>query len=118
MRAWLLGIFVVSACGRGTAQVPPPPTTTTTTTPIDRAAMVERVRAEMRMAWSAYVRHAWGHDELRPVTHAARDWYGGSLLITPVDALDTLVMMGLGDEAKAARALIDERLSFDQDITV
>lgn len=80
--------------------------------------MVERVRTEMRRSWSAYARHAWGHDELRPVTHTARDWYGAPLLITPVDALDTLIMMGLTDEANAARALIDERLSFDQDVTV
>src|SRR5262249_26037051 len=47
-----------------------------------------------------------------------RDWYGESLLITPVDALDTLVMLGLTEEASAARALIDAQLSFDKDITV
>jgi mannosidase alpha-like ER degradation enhancer 2 len=85
---------------------------------IDRAAMAERVRGELRRSWAGYVRYAWGHDELRPVTHTARDWYGAPLLITPVDALDTLVMLGLTDEAAAARALIDERLSFDQDVTV
>src|SRR5215510_739700 len=72
--------------------------------PIDRAAMAERVRDETRRSWNAYVRYAWGHDELRPVTHTARDWYGAPLLITPVDALDTLVMMGLSDEANAARS--------------
>jgi len=86
--------------------------------PIDRAAMAERVRDEARRSWAAYVRYAWGHDELRPVTLTARDWYGAPLLITPVDALDTLVMLGLSDEANAARTLIDERLSFDQDVTV
>ena len=85
---------------------------------VDRVAMAERVRDETRRSWAAYVRDAWGHDELRPVTHTARDWYGAPLLITPVDALDTLVVMGLADEANAARTLIDERLSFDQDITV
>lgn len=52
------------------------------------------------------------------MTHTARDWYGESLLITPVDALDTLVIMGLTDEASAARRLIDGRLSFDKDVTV
>jgi len=86
--------------------------------PIDRVVMAERVRDETRRSWAAYARYAWGHDELRPVTHTARDWYGTPLLITPVDALDTLVMLGLPDEANAARRLIDERLSFDQDITV
>jgi ER degradation enhancer, mannosidase alpha-like 2 len=86
--------------------------------PAERGAWVERVRAETRHAWSSYVKYAWGHDELRPVTHSARDWYGESLLITPVDALDTLVMLGLTDEAAAARKLIDETLSFDKDVTV
>ncbi|HMG56264.1 MAG TPA: glycoside hydrolase family 47 protein [Kofleriaceae bacterium] len=85
---------------------------------IDRAALVEQVRGELRRSWRGYAQYAWGHDELRPVSHTPRDWYGGSLLITPVDALDTLVMLGLRDEADAARRLIDERLSFDQDITV
>ena len=33
-------------------------------------------------------------------------WYGESLLMTPVDALDTLVVMGLKDEADDARELI------------
>jgi len=90
---------------------PPPPR-------LDRAALVERVREETRHAWAAYAKYAWGHDELRPMTQAPRDWYGESLLITPVDALDTLVMLGLGDEAAAARKLIDEQLSFDKDIVV
>ncbi|HET7505718.1 MAG TPA: glycoside hydrolase family 47 protein [Kofleriaceae bacterium] len=85
---------------------------------IDRVALAAQVRDETRWAWQAYVAYAWGHDELRPVTRTARDWYGGSLLITPVDALDTLLMMGLTEEAGAARALIDRELSFDQDITV
>lgn len=86
--------------------------------PADRAALVERVRQEARHAWAAYARYAWGHDELRPVSRTPRDWYGESLLITPVDALDTLVMLGLSDEAAAARRLIDEQLSFDKDIVV
>jgi hypothetical protein len=38
--------------------------------------------------------------------------------MTPVDALDTLVLMGLHDEADRARQLIDTTLSFDQDIFV
>jgi hypothetical protein len=79
---------------------------------------MEQVRGELRRSWAAYAKYAWGHDELRPMTHAPRDWYGGSLMITPVDALDSLLMLGLTDEAAAARKLIDEQLSFDQDVTV
>jgi mannosidase alpha-like ER degradation enhancer 2 len=76
------------------------------------------VRGMLRGAWAAYVRDAWGHDELLPVSHKPRDWHAGSLLITPVDALDSLIMLGLTDEANAARRLIETELRFDQDISV
>jgi hypothetical protein len=109
-----LVLCAAAACSAGSAPPGRPPAGA----PVDRAAMAERVRDATRRAWRAYVQDAWGHDELRPVSHTARDWYGEPLLITPVDALDTLVMMRLTDEAGAARALIDERLSFDRDITV
>ncbi|HEY6138004.1 MAG TPA: glycoside hydrolase family 47 protein [Thermoanaerobaculia bacterium] len=80
--------------------------------------LAERVRAELLFSWRAYEKYAWGHDELRPISKTARDWYGESLLITPVDALDSLILMGFDDEAAKARKLIDERLSFDKDISV
>lgn len=86
--------------------------------PIDRAAMQAKVRAEFLRSWKAYETYAWGHDELRPLSKEPRDWYGQSLLMTPVDSLDTLLLMGLHDEAEKARTLIDERLSFDKDISV
>lgn len=84
----------------------------------DRAALAIRVREELRRAWSGYERYAWGHDELKPVSRTAHDWYGASLLMTPVDALDTLLLAGLPDEASRAKALILERLSFDRDLSV
>jgi len=82
------------------------------------AALAERVRAELLFSWRAYEQYAWGHDELRPLSKTPRDWYGQSLLITPVDALDSLILMGFDDEAAKARKLIDETLSFDKDISV
>ncbi|HEY0479007.1 MAG TPA: glycoside hydrolase family 47 protein [Kofleriaceae bacterium] len=114
----LLGAAALGACGGPTTAPSAPTTAAAAPATIDRAALAERVRAELRASWHAYVTDAWGHDELRPVTHTARDWYGEPLLITPVDALDTLVMLGLTEEADAARRLIDERLAFDKDITV
>jgi mannosidase alpha-like ER degradation enhancer 2 len=86
--------------------------------PLDRAALAAQVRAEALFSWNAYVRYAWGHDELRPLSKAPRDWYGESLLMTPVDSLDTLLLLGLDEEAAKAKALIVDRLSFDKDITV
>ncbi len=82
------------------------------------AQLAERVRAEFLFSWHAYEQYAWGHDELRPVSKTPRDWYGQSLLMTPVDSLDTLILLGFHDEADKARKLIDEQLSFDKDISV
>jgi mannosidase alpha-like ER degradation enhancer 2 len=76
------------------------------------------VRREFVHAWSGYKRYAWGHDELLPLSKGYHDWYGHSLLMTPVDALDTMILMGLADDAREARELIDSTLSFDQDIYV
>jgi mannosidase alpha-like ER degradation enhancer 2 len=86
--------------------------------PVDRAELAARVRAELLFAWRAYEQHAWGHDELRPVSRTTKDWYGDSLLMTPVDSLDTLILMGFKDEAEKAKTLIVEKLSFDKDISV
>jgi mannosidase alpha-like ER degradation enhancer 2 len=85
---------------------------------VDRAALTAQVREELLHAWRGYERYAWGHDELKPVSRTARDWYGESLLMTPVDALDTLLLVGLKDEAGRAKALILEKLSFDKDVSV
>jgi hypothetical protein len=93
-------------------------TTFAATPPIDRAAMQAKVRAEFLYSWKAYEKYAWGHDELRPMSKQPRDWYGESLLMTPVDSLDTLLLMGFNDEADKAKTLIVDHLSFDKDISV
>lgn len=80
--------------------------------------MAERVKSEFLHAWNGYKQYAWGHDALLPLSNGAHDWYGESLLMTPVDALDTLLVMGLDQEADEARALIDSELSFDRDLDV
>src|SRR3954471_19775507 len=87
--------------------------------PLDKAELRARVRAEFKHAWDGYVRHAWGHDELRPKSRTPRDWYpGGTLLITPVDALDSLILLGFQADADKTREYIDTHLDFDQDIEV
>jgi mannosidase alpha-like ER degradation enhancer 2 len=77
-----------------------------------------RVRSEFLHAWNNYERYAWGHDALRPLSKTGHDWYGQPLLMTPVDALDTLILMKLDGEAAKARELIATNLSFDRDIYV
>jgi glycosyl hydrolase family 47 len=86
--------------------------------PATDAAMAEKVRQEFLHAWSGYKKYAWGHDELKPLSKSYHDWYGVSLYMTPVDALDTLILMGLKQEADETRELIAKNLSFTQDIYV
>jgi mannosidase alpha-like ER degradation enhancer 2 len=86
-------------------------------TPAD-AALADSVRAEFLHSWNAYKQYAWGHDALRPLSKAPRDWYAVSLCMTPVDAFDTMVLMGLKDEAAEAKRLILDSLKFDLDMEV
>ena len=87
-------------------------------TDAERLDMSLRVRNALLESWAAYKTHAWGHDELRPLTKTWRDWHSEPLLITPVDALSTFLVVGAKAEADEARQLIVEKLSFDKDITV
>jgi mannosidase alpha-like ER degradation enhancer 2 len=84
----------------------------------DPGPVAKQVRTEFLYAWSAYKQYAWGHDELKPLSQGYRDWYSSSLYMTPVDALDTMVLMGLSEEADKTRDLIAQNLSFDKDIEV
>ena len=77
-----------------------------------------RVRTEFLHAWTNYEKYAWGHDGLKPLSKTPHDWYGQSLLMTPVDALDTLILMKLDAEAAKAKELIVKNLSFDRDVYV
>ncbi len=78
----------------------------------------DSIKLEFLHAWNAYRAYAWGHDALKPLSHGYRDWYNVPLLMTPVDAFDTMVLMGLTHEADDAKRLIFKRLSFDRDIEV
>lgn len=85
---------------------------------IDAPAMAEAARGELLHAWRGYERYAWGHDELAPLSRSWRDWHDSTLLMTPVDALDTLILAGLDEEAAKARELVATRLRFDVPLEV
>src|SRR5205807_1281048 len=82
------------------------------------AELRNQVREEFLHAWNGYKKYAWGHDDLKPLSKSYHDWYAEPLLMTPVDALDTMIVMGLNDEAKTTRDYIATHLSFDKDIEV
>src|SRR5437764_13723699 len=86
--------------------------------PVNQAPLQREVRAEFLHAWNGYKKYCWGHDDLKPLSKTCHDWYAEPLLMTPVDALDTMILIGLNDEAKATREYIATHLSFDKDIEV
>ncbi|HEY7405027.1 MAG TPA: glycoside hydrolase family 47 protein [Candidatus Angelobacter sp.] len=113
MRRWLclaalfgIGIGLQSSSQAQAAPAPSP------------GPMALQVRGEFLYSWNAYKQYAWGHDELKPLSKGHHDWYSNTLLMTPVDALDTMILMGLTDEANQTREYIAKNLSFDQDIEV
>ena len=77
--------------------------------------MCEKVKAAARHAWKGYKDYAWGADDLKPLTKTSKTWYKTSMLMTPVDAFDTFILLGLNDEAKEARDIILSKLSFNVD---
>jgi len=94
-----------------------------TTTPVDNFAkekkeMAEKVKAEFQHAWNGYMKYAKGTDSLKPLSKKGSNWYTHSLLMTPVDAFDTMILMDLEKEANECKKLIKEELRFDYDMEV
>ncbi|HEY0771935.1 MAG TPA: glycoside hydrolase family 47 protein [Sphingobacteriaceae bacterium] len=86
---------------------------------IDKKQLAERVKTEFISAWNDYKKYAWGHDDLKPLSKSFRDWYPPeTILMTPVDSLDSLYLLGFKQEADATRKYITENLKFDKDIYV
>ncbi len=90
----------------------------TSMTQVEKAALANQVRQQCLHAWNGYRKYAWGHDALKPLSRQPFDWYSHSLLMTPVDGLDTMILMGLNPQANEARKLIDTQLNFNQDMYV
>ena len=84
----------------------------------NKEKLASEVKAEFLHAWNGYKKYAWGHDDLKPLSKTYHDWYPQPLLMTPVDSLDTMIIMGFKQEADATREYIAKNLSFDKDISV
>ncbi|KAF6820810.1 glycosyl hydrolase family 47 [Colletotrichum sojae] len=59
------------------------------------------VRNAFKKSWQSYSRHAWGYDELQPLSLRGRNRYNG-WGATLVDSLDTLWLMGMYDDFNKA----------------
>jgi hypothetical protein len=66
-----------------------------------QSAQRDAVRKAFKKCWDAYIEYGFPHDELTPVSLEGKDTFGG-WAATLVDGLDTLVIMGLGEEFQAA----------------
>ncbi len=77
-----------------------------------KAEMCVKIKAAAQHAWKGYKQYAWGADDLQPLTKSPKLWYKTSMLMTPVDAFDTFIMLGLAEEAAEAKRLILSKLDF------
>lgn len=84
----------------------------------EKQQQCNKIKEACHFAWQGYVNDAFADDELRPLSETGRNWYGTSLLFTPVDAFDTFILLGMKDEAEAAKTLIFKRLNFAVDMEV
>ena len=83
----------------------------------DWSALAEDVRLEMRWAWRNYREHAWGKDQIKPISGGFESFplKDHHLGLTIVEALDTLWVMGLDDEFRDSVEWIKRNLDFDID---
>jgi mannosyl-oligosaccharide alpha-1,2-mannosidase len=61
----------------------------------------EEVKKQFHKCWRNYRNMAWMHDEIRPISGAVTDHFGG-WAATLIDALDTLYIMGFDEEFSSA----------------
>lgn len=85
---------------------------------VDREKLATEVKTEFLHAWNGYKKYAWGNDDLKPLSKSYHNWYAQPLLMTPVDSLDTMYLMGFKAEADKTRKYITDTLKFDKDIYV
>lgn len=83
----------------------------------DWYALGEDVRRQMRWAWQEYREHAWGKDQIKPISGGfesfpLKDHHLGLSLI---EALDTLWAMGLDEEFRDGVEWVKGKLDFDVD---
>ena len=90
----LIGLLLICAIAASSADAQKP---------TGKPQLASQVRSEFLHAWNGYKKYAWGHDDLKPLTKTYHDWHAEPLLMTPVDALDTMILMGLKAEARSTR---------------
>src|SRR5205085_2413814 len=85
-----------------------------------KTEMRDKVKKAVQHAWKGYKQYAWGADDLKPLTKEPKVWYKQSMLMTPVDAFDTFILLGLKEDAQEAKDIILQKLdlNINQDVQV
>ncbi|KAI0805549.1 glycoside hydrolase [Xylaria sp. FL0064] len=73
----------------------------------ERLTRLAAVKESFLHSWNGYKKHAWGHDEIKPISGQYKDPFGG-WAATLVDSLDTLWLLGLKDEFETAVKACDD----------
>ena len=83
----------------------------------DWRALGEDVRTEMRWAWREYRDHAWGKDQIKPLSGESESFplKDRHLGLTIIETLDTLWVMGLDDEFRDGVDWVKRNAHFDVD---
>ena len=74
-------------------------------TTAEKSALAAQVRQDFLHAWEGYRLHAWGHDEVRPISGKPHDWYDVSLHDDSDRRARHDDLMGLKPQADEAREL-------------
>src|SRR3954452_15996107 len=84
---------------------------------VEWGALGEDVREQMRWAWCQYRAHAWGKDQIKPLSGGFESFplKGHHLGLTLIEALDTLWVMELDAEFREGVEWIKANLDFDVD---
>ncbi|RPA72784.1 seven-hairpin glycosidase [Ascobolus immersus RN42] len=88
---FLLAANVVSASATAAAALTAPPAIPTT-----NSARKAAVVAAFQHSWDGYTKHAWGHDDLRPISNRyadTRNRWGATI----IDSMSTAILMGLDE---------------------
>ncbi|XP_033874466.3 mannosyl-oligosaccharide 1,2-alpha-mannosidase IA [Acipenser ruthenus] len=74
-----------------------------------------KIKEMMKFAWDNYKQYAWGVNELKPVSKQGHssNLFGSIQGATIVDALDSLYIMDMQDEFKAATDWVEKSLNFN-----
>jgi len=77
----------------------------------------EKVKQMFYHAYDSYIKYAYPYDELQPLTCTGRDTWG-SYSLTLIDSLDTLAVMKNYTEFQRVTRVLEDKLSFEDDINV